>query len=97
MFTILCSTFTISYLSERLYCRLRYKSDGITEPVSFARFYAHKEGHKKKMRIDRETYTSLVVELLAEHTGNFGYLTAIKTHNKELKDKIDAFYNKKEK
>lgn len=97
MFTILCTVFTLTFLLERLYCRLKYKSDGITEPVSFARFYARKEGYKKKVRIDRETYTSLAVELLTEHTGDFGYLTAIKNNNKELKDKIDAFYDKKEK
>ena len=97
MFTILCTVFTLTFISERLYCRLKYKSDSITETVSFARFYAQKEGHKKKIRIDRETYLSLAVELLAEHTGDFGYLTAIKNHNLELKAKIDAFYDKKEK
>lgn len=97
MFRILCAVFTLTFISERLYCRLKYKSDGITEPVSFARFYVRKEGYKKKVRIDKETYLSLAVELLAEHTGNFGYLTAVKTHNKELKDKIDAFYDKKKK
>lgn len=96
MFTILLTVFTLTFISERLYCRLKYKSDSITETVSFARFYARKEGHKKKVRIDRETYLSLAVELLAEHTGDFGYLTAIKNHNQELKTKIDEFYDKKE-
>lgn len=97
MFTILCTVFTLTFISERLYCHLKYKSDSITETVSFARFYAQKEGHKKKVRIDRETYLSLAVELLTEHTGDFGYLTAIKNHNLELKAKIDEFYDKKEK
>ena len=96
MFTILCAVFTLTFISERLYCRLKYKSDGITEPVSFARFYARKEGYKKKVRIDKETYLSLTLELLTEHNDRFGSLPIIQSHNKELKAKIDAFYDKKE-
>ena len=97
MFTILYTVFTITFLLERLYCRLKYKSDGITEPVSFARFYARKEGYKKKVRIDKETYLNLALELLTERNDRFGSLPIIQSHNKELKAKIDAFYNKKEK
>lgn len=97
MFTILCTVFTLTFLLERLYCRLKYKSDGITEPVSFARFYARKEGYKKKVRIEKETYAKLALELLAERNDRFGSLPIIQSHNKELKAKIDAFYNKKEK
>ena len=97
MFTILCLIFTATFWTERMYCYVKYKSDNITESVSFARYYIKKEGYKKKMRVDKDMYLSMIVELIAEQRSDIASLPIIQSHNKELKAKIDAFYNKKEK